>query len=380
MSFTHYWLDFDDGILYKFWAEFIGCMMFHFIGSVSGSAWGNGLALIVLIYFTAKVSGSHLNPSVSTTFMLLGHINPAELLIYWCAQIIGCIVGSLWIAALVPQLIIGKTVDASLLPLSGCFIPQDDLSSAQIFGWEALCTFCFITPIFAVVWYTQLKSGYGNTGPFIIGCSLIANALVAGPYTGGALNPARLLASPIVFKCPRDNSIPFYILGEMTAGITAPLFIIPWYGIYYKSWYLKYFPMLSQRIQEVQRQLKKQFNDSPKVFSTQTSANREVLHELANIVMRIDSLENKNFPKLAQTAKDRTKKAVVEMSAIRNLYSSTSPPSISDSMALEPLPNSPFPHTQKPQEYFRRSEEKSQPRKSTESNFSLQIELAQNPI
>lgn len=236
-----YFLDFHNGMAYKLWAEFVGCMMFHFIGSVSPTPWANGIALMTLVYYTAKTSGAHLNPAVSTTFMALGHITPLEMIGYWSAQITGCAFGALWIAALVPQLYPGHTInDPRALYFSGCFVPRSELSHAQIYGWEAVCTTCFIAPIFAVVWYTQAKHGYGNVGPIVIGLSLIANALVAGQFTGAALNPARALGSEIIFKCPKSNLIWYYILGELTAGLVAPLFLLQWYGIAPKAWYLKY--------------------------------------------------------------------------------------------------------------------------------------------
>ena len=243
---AYYWLDFDHGIIYKMWSEFIGCMMFHFIGSVSATPWANGLALTFLVFFLAKISGSHLNPSVSLSFMLLGHIQPYELVAYCISQLAGCVFGALWIAALVPSLHIGVPMLSSDLHYSGCFIPNPNISNAQIFGWEAVCTFCFICPIFAVVWYTQTKSGYGNTGPLIIGFSLIANAIVDAPFTGAALNPARVLASPIIFKCPSNKTLIYYICGELVAGLCVPILIIPWYGLSINSWYYKYFPCLKR--------------------------------------------------------------------------------------------------------------------------------------
>ena len=243
-----YFLDFDDGLIFKFFVEYMACMMFHFIGSINATPWANGIALIVLVYFTAKISGSHLNPAVSATFMLLGYINPLEMLVYWIAQIAGCISGALWIAALVPQIQIGEKITTDMLPVSGCFFPKTDLSYAQVFGWEAVCTFCFILPIFAVVWYTQHKSGYGNTGPFIVGCSFMASAYVACNYTGAAFNPARVLGSYVVFKCPETQFIKFYIFGEFAASITVPFFIIPWYGIAMDNWYFKYFPTIKDKL------------------------------------------------------------------------------------------------------------------------------------
>lgn len=221
----------------KFLVEFIACMMFHFLGSVSATPVSNGIVLMVLVYYTAKTSGAHLNPAVSLTFTLLGYTNPLELLFYWTAQICGCALGALWLALLVPnQMIRHGTI--------GCFEPTEGLGRGAIFGWEAICTFTFIVPIFSVVWYTTHKKGYGNTGPLLVGLSLIASALAAGPYTGAALNPARVLGSIIVFECP-ESSVKtswLYILGELTGAIIAPLAIMPWFGICNEAWYIDWLP------------------------------------------------------------------------------------------------------------------------------------------
>jgi glycerol uptake facilitator-like aquaporin len=228
----------------KMLAEFIACMIFHFIGSVSPTPWSNGISLIVLVYYTAKTSGAHLNPAISLAFCVLGYTNPLELLCYWVSQVLGCITGALWIACLVPSLSIGTNItrigDGPFV--DGCFVPRSDLSRAEVFGWEASATFCFMAPIFSVVWYTLNKKGYGNTGPIIIGLSLLASALAVGPFTGAALNPARVVASPSVFKCPNVDTLWCYVLGELIAGIIVPLAIMPWYGISPNAWYRDWIP------------------------------------------------------------------------------------------------------------------------------------------
>lgn len=229
-------------MLHKLAGEFIGCMLFHFIGSVAPTAIANGIALLYLVYLTAKISGAHLNPAVTLTFTLLGHTNPFEMVLYWIAQVGGCALGALWIAALVPSANIRNSRNYLVNPQTGgvyhdgCFTPVTSLTDAQVFGWEALCTYSFITPIFSVVWYTQQKKGYGNTGPLIVGLALFANALACGPFTGGAMNPARVLGSPIVFDCPYTK-LHIYILGEIAGAIAATLTIIPWYGISKEPWY-----------------------------------------------------------------------------------------------------------------------------------------------
>jgi len=228
----------NPSLLSKFFAETTACAIFHFIGSVSPTPWANGIVLMVLVYYTAKTSGAHLNPALSMTFMLLGHTNPLEMLVYWIAQISGCICGALWLALLVPGLSIRGPPALS----DGCFYPPDPrMTKALVFAWEAFCTFCFILPIFSVVWYTLRKKGYGNTGPLMVGLSLIANAMAAGSYTGAALNPARVLGSPAVFGC--DNTYTFYyIAGELLGASLVPVIIAPWYGISPTAWYISAVP------------------------------------------------------------------------------------------------------------------------------------------
>jgi glycerol uptake facilitator-like aquaporin len=211
-------------------SEFLGSLIFHFVGSVAPTPVANAAILIVLVYYTARMSGAHLNPALSVTFALLGYINPVELVFYWMAQMSGAVMGAMWIALMMPRASIRGDALSSQF---GCFLPSTALSDAQIFGWEATCTFAFILPIFSVVWYTQSKSGYGNTGPLIVGLSLYASASAASPWTGGALNPARALASPIVFQCPGgiDSKLWLYVLGELLGAILVPIAIIPWYGV-----------------------------------------------------------------------------------------------------------------------------------------------------
>lgn len=230
-----YWWSYEA--LSRAIVEFTSCMMFHFIGSVCPTPVANGIALIALVYYAAKVSGAHLNPAVSLTFCLLGHTDPFEMIMYWLSQVLGCVVGALWTAALVPasNLITGPR--GAGFQGDGCFTPSSSLSRAQTFGWEAIGTFCFIVPVFSVVWYTQNKKGYGNAGPLIVGLSLTASAMASGPYTGAALNPARALGSSIVFGCPYKHVFTDYVLAELTGAAASVIAIAPWYGISSQSWY-----------------------------------------------------------------------------------------------------------------------------------------------
>lgn len=179
------------------------------------------------------------------TFSMLGHTNPIELVVYYGAQVTGCIMGALWLALMVPWLHIRQQKN---LEYDGCFVPNSQLNLASIVGFEALGTFLFILPVFSVVWYTQYKHGYGTTGPLMVGLSLLASALGVGNFTGAALNPARVLGSYIVFGCVSGTQVGCYIAGEILGAIAASLVILPWYGIANKPWYM---PYIGQRIASI---------------------------------------------------------------------------------------------------------------------------------
>lgn len=243
----------------KFIAEFLGCMLFHFTGSIAGTPEANAVALATLVYFTAKLSGAHLNPVVSCIFNVLGHINPVELFVYIAAQILGCITGALWLALLVPWLNLGS---GEKLPCDGCFLPFSELSSLQIVGFEAIGTFSFVLPVFSVVWYTQNKLGYGNVGPIMVGLSLLTAAYTLKDFTGAALNPARVLSSYVIFQCMKGTQLGLYIAGEFLGAFIAVICIALWYGISDRSWYLLFVNEKIQRfLQSYQPSIQIQTHD-----------------------------------------------------------------------------------------------------------------------
>lgn len=229
-------------LLAKASAEFIGCCFFHFIGSVCPTPFANAAALMTMVYYSAKISGAHLNPAVTTTFTLLGYTKPIELIVYWVAQVTGCVVGALCVAAVVPGCVPGRVPTPFALAHAGCFVPAPFLSLPRVLAWEFFTTLSFIVPVFSVVWYTQNKAGYGNTGPIMVGLSLLASALAAAPFTGGSLNPARTLGSAIVFDCARRSVTAVFIAGQFLASCASVLLIAPWYGVAQDAWYTRFVP------------------------------------------------------------------------------------------------------------------------------------------
>jgi len=201
-------------------AEFFGVALFQFFGGMpNAGALGNGVALIVLIYGTASVSGGHLNPAVTFGLAVTQQITPIKMVLYWIAQLAGGICGAAWVYALNngsdqniftkcsdQMYSIGDNNNIAIVGCNSCTIPTFDspgssrfLVPGKVFGVEFLATFLLVFTVFATA--VDPRGAAGNAAPFAIGSSLWAAASGIAGITGAALNPARTLCPAIVFQC-----------------------------------------------------------------------------------------------------------------------------------------------------------------------------------
>lgn len=195
-------------------AELVCSLLFAFFGAPGAGAAGNAVLLAVLVYVAANVSGGHINPAVTVATLVTGHISFSRGLAYIVAQCLGATVGSALHLLLVPG-----------AECVGSFAPHG-ISLGQAFGWELLMTFVLVITVYSVA---VGEPSFGIVGPAAIGASVYATAIVGGGFTGGALNPARVLAPAIVFGC-NWGAVPIYILGELAGGVAAALVSWPLYG------------------------------------------------------------------------------------------------------------------------------------------------------
>jgi len=205
----------------KFWAaitaEFLGTFLFAFFGGAAPgpvAAWANGIALAVLVYVTANVSGGHLNPAVTVATLITGHTSFSRGLAYIVAQIAGSILAS--------------TLHLGLIPGAhdiGCFAPHG-INLAQAFGWEVMMTFLLVVTIYSVA---VGEPSFGNMAPLAIGLALFAAAITGGGFTGASLNPARTLGPAVVFSC-HWGAVPAYIAAEVLGAAAAAVVSWPLYG------------------------------------------------------------------------------------------------------------------------------------------------------
>lgn len=199
--------------------EFVGVMIFAFLGTTVDDKvhgpWVNGLALAIMIYTAANISGGHLNPAVTISTLLCGFYPVLHSVLYIILQICGSIFGSLLASGLLPNKPISMGNGGP-----GCFDTttiSQEITRGQLFGWEVVMTFTLISVVYAC---GVAKPGHGSFTPLVVGLSLVACAGTGGKYTGAALNPARVLGPLAVFKCGA-NLAWIYILAELLAALLA---------------------------------------------------------------------------------------------------------------------------------------------------------------
>jgi MIP family channel proteins len=168
-------------------AEAIGtfALIFIGVGAILNQPFGgdllmvalaHGLTIAVLASATAGISGGHLNPAVTFGAWVGGKISAVEAAKYIGAQLIGAV-----LAGLLLSYIFGQGVVIQGTPA---------LSKVTYFKailLEAVTTFFLVL----VVYGTAIDARGPKIGALAIGLTVTIGILVAGPFTGGALNPAR---------------------------------------------------------------------------------------------------------------------------------------------------------------------------------------------
>jgi len=147
------------------------------------------IALIIGVYSFGKISLAHFNPAVTIGYYVTGHISKIQIAWYFAAEIIGAILGSLFV-----MMFIGK--DANL----GSNAPNYDYSIFLIFPVEVLASALLMAVIFTVVYTKGLKGFSGIVIGGIVGLDIFFLAFISG----ASMNPARALA-PALLSGVLDN-------------------------------------------------------------------------------------------------------------------------------------------------------------------------------
>ncbi len=141
------------------------------------------IALIIGVYSFGKISLAHFNPAVTVGYYITGHISKIQIAWYFAAEIIGSVLGSLFVMSF-----IGK--EANL----GANTPNYDYSLFLIFPVEVIASALLMAVIFTVVYTKGLKGFGGIAIGGIVGLDIFFLAFISG----ASMNPARALAPALL--------------------------------------------------------------------------------------------------------------------------------------------------------------------------------------
>ncbi|KAE8689861.1 Aquaporin NIP1-1 [Hibiscus syriacus] len=144
-----------------------------------------GLAVIVLFYSLAHVSGAHFNPAITIAFATCKRFphEKASVPVYILAQVVGST-----LAAGTLRLLFSGPHDV----FAGTSPQGSDL---QAFVIEFIITFYLM---FIISGATTDNRAIGELAGLAVGSTVLLNVLIAGPITGASMNPARSLGPAIV--------------------------------------------------------------------------------------------------------------------------------------------------------------------------------------
>ena len=191
----------------KYLAEMIGTMVLVlmgcgsavFAGSAAGAvsagvgtlgvAFAFGLSVVAMAYAIGGISGCHINTAITLGVLLSGRMSGKDEGMYMVFQVIGAVIGSAILYALV-------STGAHGGPTATGSNGFADGMMLQAFIAEAVFTFIFVL---VVLGSTDSEKGAGNLAGLAIGLTLVLVHIVCIPVTGTSVNPARSIG-PALFQ------------------------------------------------------------------------------------------------------------------------------------------------------------------------------------
>jgi aquaporin Z len=221
----------------KLTAEFLGTFALVFFGEgaicadqflhgagglgLLGIAAAHGLAITVMVAAFGHVSGGHFNPAVTIGFWVTKRVTTIDVLLYWAVQLAGAVAAAFLLKTIIPE-------DTWRAVALGTPEMIRDLPRLSAMVLEALATFFLVIVIFATT-VDDKQSTARSVASFAIGLTFALGIMVAGPFTGGALNPARALGPALASAHWANWGV--YWVGPLAGGFLA--------GLLYDSLYLK---------------------------------------------------------------------------------------------------------------------------------------------
>ncbi len=179
---------------------------------LSGVALAHCVVLAMFIFIGFDISGSHFNPAVTIALCLTGYQKKEDSIRYIIAQCIGSLVAGFVLLSCKPQELVN---DHALDHQLGH--PSLDPSYSEINGFfcEFIATGCLVLSLFCAGIHKKASPEVVSS---CVGISLGLMILAIGNYTGGALNPCRVLGPAFFSGRIIERGSWIYYLGPILGG------------------------------------------------------------------------------------------------------------------------------------------------------------------
>jgi aquaporin Z len=181
----------------KYTAELIGTMVLVLLGCGSaviagqyvGIAFAFGLSVLAMVYAIGSVSGCHINPAVTISYLVAGKISVKDGVLYIVFQCIGAVIGAGILLA-----IVSGNAGYSLSAVGLGANTYSSYTLVSVLLAEIMLTFIFVLVVHGST-HERVPKGFAGIA---IGLTIVLVHLVAIPIDGTSVNPARSLG-PAVF-------------------------------------------------------------------------------------------------------------------------------------------------------------------------------------
>ncbi|XP_027204750.2 uncharacterized protein LOC113798384 [Dermatophagoides pteronyssinus] len=173
----------------------------------------SGFTMATLIHCFGHISGGHINPAVTISFLITKRISPLRTILYILAHCTGAIAGA---ALLYGVTVTGNQMN-SMGPL-GITIGHDSLNVWQLVTVELLLTFVVVFTTYATM--DSNRKSFGSDA-LSIGIAYLITSLTGLPASGASMNPARTLGPAFVMNRWQNHWV--YWAGPISGAIIAAI-------------------------------------------------------------------------------------------------------------------------------------------------------------
>jgi MIP family channel proteins len=177
---------------------------------VLGIALAYGMAVGVMVTAFGPVSGGHFNPAVTIGLWVTRRLGSIDTLLYWAAQLLGAMAGAYTLKAMVP--------DSIWEPVAlGTPALAPDFSRTHAMALEGVTTLLWVLVFLATV--VDANGTFDRVAVFSTGLTVAISTLLAYPFTGAAMNPARAFGPALASGHWTNHGV--YWVGPLFGGVLA---------------------------------------------------------------------------------------------------------------------------------------------------------------